>query len=297
MAAVVLAGLAAACLVRPPVRRLPFLAQLDPGAAPRRDGAGAVAGGPRSGAGAAAAGSTAGPVGPVGPAERRPTSLAAALPLAAGGLVAALAGPVPGLLAGAAVLALRLRRRRVRAATAEAAVRVTTVELCLGLAASLRAGSPPAAALVDAVDGLPEHPAFGRLAAAVAAGASPVDAFERAASTPGASGLRRAAACWSVASGTGAGLAVALERVADGLRADEGARRSIKAQLAGPRSTARLLGALPVVGVGMGTLLGAAPLDVLLGSLPGLACLTAGAVLSVLGVAWTERIARAADPL
>ena len=71
-------------------------------------------------------------------------------------------------------------------------------------------------------------------------------------------------------------------------------RRCLR-QLAGPRATAALLGALPAVGVLLGTGLGAAPLDVLLRTSWGLGCLVLGSLLTIAGVAWTERIARAAE--
>ncbi|NHC16406.1 type II secretion system F family protein [Motilibacter deserti] len=263
LSAVALAALAVAVLVRPPVRRVPVSRGDRPAPSP----------------------------GALGRAMQ-----GAALPVAAALAGAAVGGPVVGVLAAGGTVAWRLRRRRAREASARAARRAATVELCLALAAGLRAGAPPVAALVDAVEALPGQEGLRRVAAVAAAGGSPADELAAAAALPGGEGLRRVAACWTVAAGTGAGLAVALERVADGLRADEGVRRAVAAQLAGPRSTARMLAVLPLVGVAMGTLLGAAPLDVLLGSLPGLGCLAAGVALNVLGMAWTERIARAADP-
>jgi tight adherence protein B len=72
-------------------------------------------------------------------------------------------------------------------------------------------------------------------------------------------------------------------------------RQEVSTQLAGPRATAALLGALPAVGVLLGTGLGAAPLDVLLRTPWGLGCLVLGSLLTIAGVAWTERIARAAE--
>ncbi len=67
----------------------------------------------------------------------------------------------------------------------------------------------------------------------------------------------------------GAGLAAALDRVAAALRAEADQRDDLRAQLAGPRSTAVLLALLPVFGLVLGAGLGAHPSAVLLHTPPG----------------------------
>jgi tight adherence protein B len=69
----------------------------------------------------------------------------------------------------------------------------------------------------------------------------------------------------------------------------------LEAQLAGPRATARMLATLPLIGLAMGMLMGADPLQWLLGTAPGLLCLLGGALLTVAGMAWTGRIATAVE--
>jgi tight adherence protein B len=103
------------------------------------------------------------------------------------------------------------------------------------------------------------------------------------------------AACWQVALDGGAGLAAALDRVAAALRAEADQREDLRAQLAGPRSTAVLLALLPVFGLVLGTGLGAHPSEVLLHTPAGLCCLLAGTALEWAGLAWTARIIRAAE--
>jgi tight adherence protein B len=93
----------------------------------------------------------------------------------------------------------------------------------------------------------------------------------------------------------GAGLAAALDRVAAALRAEADQREDLRAQLAGPRSTAVLLALLPLFGLVLGTGLGAHPGAVLLHTPAGLACLAAGAALEWAGLAWTARIIRVAE--
>jgi tight adherence protein B len=111
----------------------------------------------------------------------------------------------------------------------------------------------------------------------------------------GTRGLAAVAACWQVAVDGGAGLAAALDRVAAALRAEADQRDDLRAQLAGPRSTAVLLALLPLFGVVLGAGLGAAPSRVLLHTPPGLLCLVLGVVLEWAGLAWTGRIIRGAE--
>jgi tight adherence protein B len=103
--------------------------------------------------------------------------------------------------------------------------------------------------------------------------------------------MRGVAACWSVAQGSGAGLAAALLSLADSARAAERVRRELHAGLAEPRATALVLAALPLVGLGMGIGLGADPLDWLLGTTAGRGVLALGIALEAAGAWWAWRIA------
>lgn len=69
----------------------------------------------------------------------------------------------------------------------------------------------------------------------------------------------------------------------------------MQAQLAGARSTAVMLAGLPVLGLLLGTALGADPLHVLLHTGAGLGCLLVGGVLEGLGMWWALRIVRGAE--
>jgi len=60
-------------------------------------------------------------------------------------------------------------------------------------------------------------------------------------------------------------------------------------QLSSTRATAVLLATLPIAAIAMGSVLGAEPLAVLLGSTVGAVCLTAGLALSALGWWWIVR--------
>ncbi|MEU9042491.1 MULTISPECIES: type II secretion system F family protein [unclassified Kitasatospora] len=228
-----------------------------------------------------------------------PELLALPVGLAAG---QATASPVPVLAAALAVLPLR-RWRLHRRLAAEARQRAAAVvELCAGLARELRGGATPeralhlvTARLATDPDGrrrLGEEP-VARLAAG-RYGADVPAAFHLLAELPGGSGAAAIAACWRVAADSGAGLAAALDRVAEALRGERALAEEIAGELAGPRATIAVLAALPAAGLLLGAALGARPLAVLLHTTAGLGCLAAGALLEGLGVFWTARIVRSA---
>lgn len=108
------------------------------------------------------------------------------------------------------------------------------------------------------------------------------------------------AAAWAVALESGAPLAGALDRVAESLRALADADRQVDLAVAGPVATARIVALLPLLGLAMGLLIGADPLGVLFGTLPGALVGLGGAALLVGGVRWNRRLvgsARVHDPL
>ncbi|WP_329176252.1 type II secretion system F family protein [Streptomyces sp. NBC_01477] len=223
--------------------------------------------------------------------------------LPAGAALALSTRSVLPLLAGVAAIPLTrraLRRRAERAAADRGAAAVGA--LCGALAGDLRAGRPPHAALGDVVEaaGWPDAPELSgaaRLLLSAARFGGDVPQALRAAArlSEGTRGLAAMAACWQVAVDGGAGLAAALDRVAAALRAEADQRDDLRAQLAGPRSTAGLLALLPLFGIVLGAGLGARPAVILLHTPTGLVCLLAGGLLEWAGLAWTARIIRAAE--
>nr|WP_037762215.1 type II secretion system F family protein [Streptomyces sp. 142MFCol3.1] len=216
---------------------------------------------------------------------------------AAGSVVALLGASVVPLLLGAVAVPLLRRVRRSAEARQERDRRVDAViALCGALAGEVRAGCQPGEALLRAArdsGGLGDaQPVV--LAAARFGGDVPA-ALTEAARQPGAEGLVGLAACWRVAVDRGAGLAAGLDRLEGALRAERDERADLRAQLAGPRSTAAMLAALPVLGLLLGTALGADPLHVLLHSGSGLGCLLVGGALEGAGLWWALRIVRGAE--
>ena len=175
-------------------------------------------------------------------------------------LLPALAGSVAGGAAGLLVsrAAARRQRRRQHAAA---------VEFVAALAADIRAGQQPSDALASATTVADLDPRFL---------ASAIDAV------------------WAVSARSGAPVATVLDRMEQDLRARIRQRREVAAQLAGARATAALLAFLPVLGIGLGTAMGARPLQVLFGAPAGQISLVVGVGLDAVGVLWTAGIVRRA---
>jgi tight adherence protein B len=192
-----------------------------------------------------------------------------------------------GAIAVICVLALLQRAQHRRQAEA-ASRRTTVIEALDVLAADLAAGRPPIDALGGAATIAPElQPAH----AAAKLGGDVPTTLELVAQSPGSAGLRALAATWRVAEESGAAFAALTERLADSLRADEAIHRQTAAGLAGARSSARILAALPIFGTALGYSLGADPLTFLTSTPPGWLCLSAGLALTALGLHWTTRLA------
>ncbi|WP_127792810.1 type II secretion system F family protein [Agromyces sp. LHK192] len=111
-----------------------------------------------------------------------------------------------------------------------------------------------------------------------------------------ASGWQAVAAAWSVASATGAPLAIALNDLAGALRDEAQLRREVQAALAGPLASARLVTALPIVAVGFGVLLGFDSVGVLVAGPVGWTLLAAGGALLWAGARWNRALVARADP-
>lgn len=157
------------------------------------------------------------------------------------------------------------------------------------VAAQVRGGAVPSAAWDCALDVI--GPSAGHLPRA---GSDPLARALREMGT-GDPLVASVAAAWALAQDVGASLADVLDQVAAGLRAEAEIEAEIQASLAAPRATARLLAGLPVAGVGLGELIGAGPLGVLVGTPTGRLAGLAGVGLAVAGQLWTRRlVARAA---
>ncbi len=185
---------------------------------------------------------------------------------------------------------------RLRATRRRAACRAAAVELTAALAAELRAGQSVRPALERAAQSAPGTVCPRAVGAARLGGDVP-SALRRDCDEQGLPVLRSLAALWQVGEQSGAGLAEAADRLAAAEAAGESVRRELSTQLAGPRATARVLAGLPILGLLLGSGLGASPIRWLTGTPWGLLILVAGCALEVAGIWWTSRLTRSVEAL
>jgi tight adherence protein B len=105
--------------------------------------------------------------------------------------------------------------------------------------------------------------------------------------------VRSVGACWLVASTSGAGLVAALTSIADSARDQERILQGVEVAVAEPKAAAAVVAALPIVGLGMGSMLGSSPLGWLVGTGLGRAILVVAIALELVGCWWSLRIIRA----
>ncbi len=163
------------------------------------------------------------------------------------------------------------------------------------LAVLLAAGVTPASAWGY----LDSAPVTRDIAAAGHSGASIADAIGRAAQERPASesaAWRAFATAWAVATDAGAPLAPTLRDFASTLRDLAQSQREIDVALASPRSTARLVMALPMVGVVFGLLLGFDTVGILLTTAAGWLCIGMASALLFAASRWNRRLVDRAQP-
>jgi tight adherence protein B len=196
------------------------------------------------------------------------------------------------VLTGVAVAGFAgLQVRGARARSEVARRRAEVAELVGLMAAELRAGVLPQ----RVVTGLAaDFPVLEPAARAADLGGDVAGALREASRAPGREVLRDVAGAWWVSDRSGAPLASVVERLEQSARADREIAREVEAGAAPARATARLMAALPAVGLLLGSGMGGDPLAVLTGTWVGAGCLALGCGLACAGVAWIERIAASA---
>lgn len=97
------------------------------------------------------------------------------------------------------------------------------------------------------------------------------------------------AAVWTVSERSGAPAADMILRYADAQRDALDADRERRIAMAGPRATVRVLSWLPLIGVGLGLLIGVQPVQLISG-LPGRLSIGGGVVLYIAGRWWMKRM-------
>jgi len=109
---------------------------------------------------------------------------------------------------------------------------------------------------------------------------------------PGASALAWLATTAEVVHRSGAAAADVFDGIGEGLLAQIAEAQEREVVLAGPRTTARVLATLPLIGLVLGASLGLNTLGTLFGTRAGLICLLAGVGLWSAGQYWSTRLVR-----
>lgn len=208
--------------------------------------------------------------------------------------LAALVLPATTVLATAligATLSLRYRRRRrSRRGAEEGRALEAGLDVLVG---ELRVGAHPIRAFdvaADETDG-PVSVALRAVAARARMGAD-VAAGLRAAA--GSSALpahwERLAVCWQLASDHGLAIATLMRAAQRDIVERQRFSARVTSELAGARATAVILAGLPAVGLLLGQLIGARPLDFLFSQRVGGWLLVVGVALVCGGLLWSDRI-------
>lgn len=219
---------------------------------------------------------------------RRPDVIAVAACAVTTMLAIAAGGPVAGavVLAYSVIAAAEWRGRIARRATERR--RAETLDSIGALAAELRAGLPPAELSIPDPVSSPgsEARSTARSVARSVAIRRPDPVVVTA--------CARVGAAFDLSESLGAPLADLLDRVDADLRAGHRLRAGVAAQTAGAQATALLLAGLPVMGIVLGTGMGADPLGRLLHTPVGAVCALSAVALQCAGLIWATRLTHAA---
>jgi len=162
------------------------------------------------------------------------------------------------------------------------------------VAARLRAGQSPTEAWRAAAKQLPTGAAR-ELEALVGGPAADPGARAGAGRGQVSGALHAARAATALADDLGAELAPVLETCAAGIEESARAEAERTAAFAAPRATARLLLALPLAGIVIGSLMGAAPIGLFVSSIWGALLLVSAGALLLLGRIWIQRLLQRAE--
>ncbi|OHF39898.1 type II secretion system F family protein [Corynebacterium sp. HMSC074A01] len=190
-------------------------------------------------------------------------------------------------LAGATAIDTVLRRRQQRMKARGARV---TADFLGHVVSNLDAGAPLERACVTAAERLPDDAPpqlqrdIHRINRRLRAGQSVGTAVESEQPE-----LQRLVALWQLAQRRGVPVANLLRTARDELDRAQRHRAATTAALAGPRTTATVLAALPLAGIGMGAAMGANPIGLLTSGGLGGILLVVGTALVCAGV-WLSRL-------
>lgn len=195
--------------------------------------------------------------------------------------------PLVSLLAGAGGLLVARAWLAGRAARRTDGQLQSLAEGLGALAADLRAGRSLEASTDAAVAACADGGCGPALARALRAPGAPPPAGQDPAL---GDALARISAAVVLSGRTGCSLAAVVGAVEDDLRARRRQRLELRAAVAAPRASALLLAGLPLLGLAMGSGVGADPWGVLTGTAAGRVLLVAGVALEGAGLAWSRAL-------
>ncbi|SFW59056.1 type II secretion system F family protein [Amycolatopsis australiensis] len=199
------------------------------------------------------------------------------LPTALAGLLTGVGGAIA---AAALTLAWRQEWQAHRRAAADVAMVAHTATALRTMVAELRSGAHPVTAAEAAAEAVP----------AVADELHALAASARLDGELDAPTLPALAGAWTLGKRYGLPMADVLDATRRDAEASLAFARRMRAKLAGPRASAAVLTGLPVLCLLLGQAMGASPVSVLTGSVPGQLLLVAGSVLLWAGTAWCRAL-------
>lgn len=96
---------------------------------------------------------------------------------------------------------------------------------------------------------------------------------------------------------SGAPMAEVLDSCAEGITEAAEAASARKVALAGPQTSAQMIAWMPLIGLVLGSALGAEPLGFLLGTWGGRGVLGLACILEIAGIVWVRRLSAAAEAM
>lgn len=212
----------------------------------------------------------------------------------AGAAVVAVILPIAVTVAAAILVGtLAIRRRRLtarRCAVAEASALESALDVLVG---ELRVGAHPVSAF-EVAAGEVDEPVAGSLRAVAARARLGADVsaglmvFAESSRLPGH--WERLAVFWRLAQAHGLAIATLMRAAHRDIVERERFSARVDSGMAGARTTAAVLAGLPLLGIGLGQLIGADPLGFLLSGGIGGWLLVAGVMLACCGLLWSDRI-------
>jgi tight adherence protein B len=163
------------------------------------------------------------------------------------------------------------------------------LQFAFNLKSQLQAGVNQVDALRFAVSRAPEF-AFQNTRQALTTQASAYSALHEDSKVYKVASLASCANLLELSSQSGSSIHEALTHVADKLMMRRNQEQLIATELASTKATVFVLAGLPIIGAGMGLMLGSDSISWLLGSTAGRVCLALGIALELLGWLWIKRL-------